>query len=60
MTPKVKEKMREGRVPLRIDSHTVALVKPEDNNPEYAMELRRKLSQTKGVSIPTKHLAEWV
>jgi hypothetical protein len=30
-------------VPLRIDSHTVILVKPEKATPEYAEEYRQKL-----------------
>ena len=34
-------------VPLRLDSHTVILVKPEKATPEYAEEYRQKLNKTK-------------
>ena len=34
-------------VPLRLDSHTVILVKPEKATPEYAEQYRQKLNKTK-------------
>ena len=36
-------KLKPKLVPLRLDSHTVILVKPEKATPEYAEEYREKL-----------------
>ncbi len=35
-------------VPLRLDSHTIILVKPEKATPEYAEQYRQKLLKTHG------------
>jgi hypothetical protein len=47
MPIKGPRKPKPKLVPLRLDSHTVILVKPEKATPEYAEQYRQKLNTTK-------------
>lgn len=44
------------RVPLRVNRYTVALVRPENNTPEYAARLRRLYEKTARTGISMRYL----
>lgn len=50
----------KGRVPLRIDNRTVALVRPENATREYADKLRSIYRRATGSPIPARYLGDYI